>query len=1018
MIAKITCPSAGPALPRPRLFELLDDHSMRRRIVWVTAPPGAGKTTLASTYLAAGRLPALWYSLDPGDADLPTFFHFLAMAVPRRRKPLPVLTPDRRPGLPVFTLRFFEELGARLPPRALLVFDNYHDVPVTGELDEILTTALVSLRVEQRLLVLSRLPPPSKLARLEATGTLVHVGEDELKLTLDEARRIANLRLKRDTPEAAVTRFYERTRGWVAGLILFLEYARGADGPNNTDLETPLVISEYLGEYFDRLPVATQNIMLRTSLLPRATAQMAVSLSGDPQAAAVLADLARRGAFVVRRDRAYEFHPLLRELLLARVERHLGPHALAMVRRLGAEMCVGAGEVEAAVDLYIACKDWPQVIKLAREQAPGFLGQGRHKALEGWLDQLPGEVRDRDPWAAYWHGASRVFRVPVAAREDFSRAFHRFAEIGDREGQIAAWAAVIQSIIYVYGEMQPLDQWIDAFDGLVPKMTDLPRAVAPAVCVSLMAAMNYRHSNHPRCQEWIDYSLGLLQSAEGDPMDVTLLGYTLMCNGYWRGDAFCARLSQKLLSRFICKPGIPPLARIYGQVANAFSALHEGDYSASRVASEEGLALAQAMGGPPLWYGFLCWCGSCASVLDYKLEEARSYNAKYAACIQPGERGFEVGGHLLLTAQEALVAGDLERALAEVRAAIRICGEMGMRLPEAIGQLVLAEVQVERRQAAEAALAIDRAREIGAGSLMIEAQARLIEAQLALAQLDGQRGARQHLEEALGLGRRAGLPVLSTFIAHPAAVARLCAFALQAGIEVETARALARVRVAGDFMPLASLEDWPWPVRFHLFGPFAIEVNGSSANASGKEPRNAHKLLQILVVSGGRQGREVDEGEVMDLLWPDKEGDKAEYCLKKTIHDLRILLAGSKSGSSGRAVKEGEWEGDNTFVLRKAGNVTLRSTAPIYSDVWALEDLLRQARDTHEDGRKEDAIELVLRALTFYRRGPLLPYNPSNSSPAARRWRVWVDRARERLAAKVARACAEVGVPPPRPEED
>ena len=51
-LAKLTRPKLYDALPRPRLFALLD-QAAKRPIVWVCAAPGAGKTTLVASYLEA-----------------------------------------------------------------------------------------------------------------------------------------------------------------------------------------------------------------------------------------------------------------------------------------------------------------------------------------------------------------------------------------------------------------------------------------------------------------------------------------------------------------------------------------------------------------------------------------------------------------------------------------------------------------------------------------------------------------------------------------------------------------------------------------------------------------------------------------------------------------------------------------------------------------------------------------------------------------------------------------------------
>lgn len=48
--AKTTRPAIGSAMPRERLFARLDG-SPGRTVAWISGPPGAGKTTLAASYV-------------------------------------------------------------------------------------------------------------------------------------------------------------------------------------------------------------------------------------------------------------------------------------------------------------------------------------------------------------------------------------------------------------------------------------------------------------------------------------------------------------------------------------------------------------------------------------------------------------------------------------------------------------------------------------------------------------------------------------------------------------------------------------------------------------------------------------------------------------------------------------------------------------------------------------------------------------------------------------------------------
>ena len=75
-LAKLTRPKLYDALARPRLFSLLDEAA-KRPIVWLCAPPGAGKSTLVASWLDARDLKHIWYQVDVGDSDSATFVHYM-----------------------------------------------------------------------------------------------------------------------------------------------------------------------------------------------------------------------------------------------------------------------------------------------------------------------------------------------------------------------------------------------------------------------------------------------------------------------------------------------------------------------------------------------------------------------------------------------------------------------------------------------------------------------------------------------------------------------------------------------------------------------------------------------------------------------------------------------------------------------------------------------------------------------------------------------------------------------------
>ena len=72
--AKTTAPRFRAAYQSERLFRELD-LAAAAPIIWISAPAGAGKTTLVESYLRAGEKRHIWYQIDERDDDVATLFY-------------------------------------------------------------------------------------------------------------------------------------------------------------------------------------------------------------------------------------------------------------------------------------------------------------------------------------------------------------------------------------------------------------------------------------------------------------------------------------------------------------------------------------------------------------------------------------------------------------------------------------------------------------------------------------------------------------------------------------------------------------------------------------------------------------------------------------------------------------------------------------------------------------------------------------------------------------------------------
>jgi LuxR family transcriptional regulator, maltose regulon positive regulatory protein len=978
-LGKFTRPQPVGALPRPRLFSILD-QARRRPAVWMVGPPGAGKTTLASTYLRQRRLRTIWYRVQDDDADPATFFHYFGLAVAaadKRAAPLPHLGPEYLPNLAVFSRRYFEDLYRRFRAPCVLVLDNYQEVPPDAPLQEVVRAMLDSLPERINLFALSRAEPPPAFAALRARGGIALVGGEDLKLTTKECGEIAQLRgVEIDARE--VQQLYQRTQGWTAGVVLALEQKTPSEGSAVLPAgATPQVLFDYFaGDIFGRMPPDTQALLLRASLLPSMAAYRVAELSGQPNADRVLGDLARSNYFTLKLAQVhgappalYQFHPLFREFLLRRAQETLAPAELAQLRRRAADLLAVDGEIAEAVALLIAAQAWDQAVHLMHADAQQLLKQGRGRVLEAWLRALPDAVRNQTPWVLYWLGRCRLGYAPAEARTHLEAAFRLFERDGnDAAGLFSAWASIVDTFVFEWGEFASLDRWIEVLDGLLARYPQLPTPeIETRVAFGMFTALMYRQPYRPDLPRWAERVRSIaVNSADGRTQMV--LGNQLM-NYYtlWAGDIGAARLLLEAVRKPKDAADFGPLAHIAwcGMAAEYHWQAGELAECLSRV--KDGLETTRQTGA---WFAGsrLEAHGAMACLLAGDFAKVDKLLKNAAGAIAGGRLVYRAHYHFLLFLS-AFYQKDGVHAVASAREAVALADSAGVPLLQALYSVGLARALFSLGARREALSCLARARRITRRSRIATTEfSCLCTLTYFLLESGRRRRALPFLRRALEVARQRGHMNRAYWTSD--FMQRLFAAALEAGIEVPYVQESIRRRKLAPPQEALHLAYWPFRVRIHTLGRFGVLIDGKPLRFSGKAQRKPLELLMALVAFGGR---DVSERQLTEALWPDAEGDAAHQACAVALHRLRKLL-----------------ECDEAIGLQR--NRLSLDPRHVWVDAWAFERAV-----SAEPGKP--GAPLSGQALKLYQ-GPFLASDTDLP---------WAMPMRERLGAKFIRHLAERG---------
>ncbi len=365
-------------------------------LVLVSAPAGAGKSTVLAQWAREDLRPTAWLQLDEADDDPVVLLLYLTVSLAGLAPVDPVVLELLQLRHPPIEERVLPSLAASVAaaPPFFLVLDDGHLIHNMASWRAI-EVLLGQLPAGAQLAIGSRADPPLHLARLRAAGRLSAFRMDDLAMDRDEARQLLESNDCR-IDDRDLDDLLALTEGWATGLYLVAMAGQGRDDGDwlrQVHGDQREIAAYLTSEVLDRQPRDLREFLLSTSILDRLSPALCRAVTGREDAHGLLVTLARENLFVTaldERDEWYRYHHLFGELLRVELERR-APRSLPALHQRAAEWHHLHGDREAAIRHWLDAGDLEAAAEPTFHLCQDLVYRGQVETARRLLDRFSDE---------------------------------------------------------------------------------------------------------------------------------------------------------------------------------------------------------------------------------------------------------------------------------------------------------------------------------------------------------------------------------------------------------------------------------------------------------------------------------------------------------------------------------------------------------------------------------------------------------------------------------------------------
>lgn len=888
---KIAFPRLENVIIRERLFSLLE-ASQAKLITWVSGPPGAGKTTLVSSYITQHKKPYLWVRCDKTDNDIGSFISYLSFAAEQAQsglgKSLPTFTPDYAGDAEPFIRNYLRKLLETLKQETIIVLDDFHEVQHEGILAQCLSAMADEFNGAHAFIIISRKPVLEILARIQFNQQLMQIGWEQLQLTEEETKDFIELQGGAHD-QTRIKQLHKLCKGWIAALkmIVLSTHSVALEEPPTEDNLDQTIFFNYLAqETFNHLAHGQKQALMLLALSPSITTKhLALAANADCNVMQIEQLLNQQLVQkYVKPIIHYKFHPLYKEFLQQQAQLMISEANRNQITLTSANILFQQGLTFEAAELYMQLNYYEKLAEIVLVYGEAMCKQGRYAELEAWLNHLPEHNFEQEPWLLYWHAASLLTTQQKKSKQKFQKAHELFLLNNDVIGIYLSWCSALEASVYTFSEFLFLKNWLKQLDFIRDKY---PKYPSLEIRMRVLGARFFTYFlGYPQSSdinEMLDSCYRMVRFVPVPALRV-MVGTGLAWATCIKGDGAKFTKVVDILRRYINEPSIAPFHRIAASIPIAY---HDWSTSSkfNNEFAQQGLALAEKTGIHHL-DGVLIDHIAMSFLVKGELVKAKDKLDKLTE-ENYQSHGVSYSAILMTTSMFELERGELIQACETTEVLLEVTLENGLQMPYAASLNLHAEILSALGKYEQALTSIDKAHVIANDieSNMLKFQGMISRAVVAchMKDLDGMVS---YISSAFVLGKENKIYAYKGVVRS--SILKLCIVAYEHNIETDYAAKLVELYQLSYPVDQAIIEYWPWRIKLRVFKEFGVSIRGDNLSVKNKSQRKAIELLQVLTAMGGKS---VESWQIAEILWPDSDGDAMQQALDTTIHRLRKIIS-------------------------------------------------------------------------------------------------------------------------------